>query len=108
MEIDDILKTEYSPDFDQIRKNMMAVSYYKYGPLKDNYKKHKTINAIGSLEKRLAKYKETGNTEFLADIANFAMIEFMQPQHPDAHYTPTDDGACEIDGFGINSLKVDF
>lgn len=108
MEIDNILKTEYSEQFDRLRKNMMVVSYYKYGPLKDNYKKHKTINAIGSLKKRLAKYEETGNTEFLADIANFAMIEFMQPQHPNAHYAPTDAGACEIDGFGINELKEEF
>lgn len=24
------------------------------------------------------------------DVANFAMIEFMLPRHPDAHYRPTD------------------
>jgi len=102
---DTILATEYSEKFDKIRKDMMIMSFYKYGPLQDNYKKHKTINAIGSLEKRLQKYKETGNTEFLADIANFAMIEFMNPQHANGHYTPTDEGACEIDGFGINELK---
>ena len=105
MEIKKILLTEYSERFDEIRKNMMVVSYYKYGAMKNNYKQLKTINAIGSLEKRLQKYKETGNTEFLADIANFAMIEYMYPQHPDAHYKATDDGACEIDGFGINELK---
>jgi hypothetical protein len=84
---------------------MMVVSYYKYGAIKDNYKIYKTIDAIGSLEKRLERYKETGNTEFLADIANFAMIEYMYPQHPDAHYNATDDGACEIEGFGINEIK---
>lgn len=105
MEIKDILKTEYSEKFDEIRKDMMCVSYYKYGAMKENYKQHKTIDAIGSLEKRLKKYKETGNTEFLADIANFAMIEFMYPQHEKAYYKPTDDGACEIDGFGINEMK---
>lgn len=31
---EDILRTEYSEKFDNIRKNMMIVSYYKYGPLK--------------------------------------------------------------------------
>jgi hypothetical protein len=100
----EILKTEYSEQFDIIRKNMMCMSYYKYGPLKDNYKTEKTINAIGSLEKRLQAYKETGNTELLADIANFAMIEFMFPQHPQAHYKGTD-GGYEIDGFGVNQLN---
>ena len=103
--IDEILKTEYSERFDKIRKDMMIVSYFKYGPLKDNYDKFKCIDAIGSLEKRLAKYKETGNTEFLADIANFAMIEFMFPSIPGAKYTPTDNGACDIAGFSINEIR---
>ena len=103
--IDEILKTEYSERFDSIRKDMMVVSYFKYGPLKDNYNNYKCIDAIGSLEKRLAKYKETGNTEFLADIANFAMIEFMFPSIPGAKYTPTDNGACDIAGFSINEIR---
>lgn len=105
VKMEQILETEYSEKFDEIRKDMMVMSYYKYGAMKDNYKKHKTIDAIGSLEKRLKKYKETGNTEFLADIANFAMIEFMYPQHPKAHYKPTDSGASEIDGFGVNEIR---
>ena len=32
-----ILKTEYSQEFDERRKNAMAISYYKYGPAKENY-----------------------------------------------------------------------
>lgn len=103
--INSILETEYSDRFDQIRKNMMVISYYKYGPLAENYKKFKSIDAIKSLEKRIEKYKETGNTEFLADIANFAMIEFMYPQHQHAHYTPIDNGACAIDGVSVNEIK---
>ena len=31
-EIDEILKGEYSEEFDRKRKNRVAVSYYKYGP----------------------------------------------------------------------------
>lgn len=102
---DEILSTEYSDRFDEIRKMMMVASYYKYGPLKDNYSTHKTINCIDSLEKRLKKYKETGNTEFLCDIANFAMIEFMSPQHEKAHYKPTDSGTCKISGMGVREIE---
>lgn len=105
MTTEEIIKQEYSERFDTIRKNMMIMSYYKYGALSENYKTEKTINAIGSLEKRLQRYKETGNTEFLADIANFAMIEFMYPQHEKAYYKPTDSGACAIDGFGMNEIR---
>lgn len=101
----EILATEYSEKFDNIRKNMMVVSFYKYGAMQENYKQEKTIDALGSLKKRLQKYEETGNTEFLADIANFAMIEFMYPQHANAFYKPTDNGACDIAGFGVNEVK---
>ena len=104
-DISQILATEYSERFDEIRKNMMVVSYFKYGPLSDNYEKYKCMDALGNIEKRLAKYRETGNTEFLADIANFAMIEFMHPSIPGAKYTPTDNGACEIAGFSINEIR---
>lgn len=85
MTSEQILSTEYSERFDTLRKNRMVVSFHKYGPLKINYG-DKLISAISNLEERLRLYKETGNTEYLADVANFAMIEFMFPQHPMAHY----------------------
>lgn len=103
--IEEILGTEYSTRFDDIRKNMMVVSYYKYGPMKDNYDKFKCLDALGNIEKRIEKYKETGNTEFLADVANFAMIEFMYPSVEGARYIPTDNGECDVVGFGVNEIK---
>ena len=104
-EIEEILNTEYSERFDKIRKDMMVMSYYKYGPMKDNYDKFKCMDAIGNIEKRLEKYRQTGNTEFLADVANFAMIEFMYPSIEGAAYVPTDSGACDIAGFSINEIR---
>lgn len=104
-DVNGILKTEYSEKFDEIRKAMMVTSYFKYGSMQENYEKFKCMDAIGNIEKRLAKYLETGNTEFLADVANFAMIEFMYPSIPGAKYTPTDNGACEIAGFSINEIR---
>lgn len=91
--------------FDKIRKDMMIMSYYKYGPMKENYDKFKCMDALGNIEKRIQKYKETGNTDFLADVANFAMIEFMYPSIEGARYTPTDTGACDIAGFSINEVR---
>lgn len=83
--MDNILQTEYSEHFDALRKNRMIISFHKYGPVKENYGE-RLVSAISNLEERLKLYKETGNTEYLCDIANFAMIEFMYPQHPDAHF----------------------
>lgn len=80
--------TEVSREFLQGMADRMGVSYCKYGAVADAYP-HK-VNAMESLQARLDKYARTGNTEWLMDVANFAMIEFMRPRHPDAHYRPTD------------------
>jgi hypothetical protein len=95
MDNEKILKTEYSTNFDELRKNRMVVSYHKYGPLSENYG-NKLVKAVNNLEKRLELYKQTGNTEYLLDVANFAMIEFMYPQHPKAHF----DNLSESPGLG--------
>lgn len=84
--VQEVLKTEFSNDFVDKMKNRMVQSYYKYGAVKDNAPKH---DAIAALEKRLALYKETGNTEWLVDVSNFAMIEYMAPNHPAAHFRAT-------------------
>lgn len=80
--------TEVSEDFVRGMRDRMAMSYFKYGPVRDAYP-HK-VNALESLRKRLEKYEDTGNTEWLIDAANFAMVEFMCPSHKRAHFKATD------------------
>lgn len=80
--------SEFSHQFVQGMADRMAVSYCKYGAVRDAYP-HR-VDAIASLRKRLEKYEQTGNTEWLMDVANFAMIEFMHPRHPEAHFRATD------------------
>jgi hypothetical protein len=82
--------SEVSEVFVQGMRDRMAMSFFKYGAVADAYP-HK-VNALESLRRRLEKYEETGNTEWLIDAANFAMIEFMRPAHKRAHYKPTDSG----------------
>lgn len=81
-------ESEVSEQFLQGMVDRMAVSYHKYGKVADAYP-HK-VNAIASLKERLRKYEYDGNTEWLMDVANFAMIEFMHPKHKEAHFRPTD------------------
>lgn len=108
MSRDEILKTEYSERFDKLRKDAMETSFYKYGPLRKNYDTYKCMYAVGNIQRRLDKYLETGNTEFLVDVANFAMIEFMYPSIKGAKYTPTATGACDTVGFGVNEINREF
>lgn len=96
---------EYSEMFDDKRKMRVKTSFYKYGSAVDNFGK-RYVDAIGSLEKCLTKYKDTGNTEYLCDLANYAMFEFMYPQHPDAHFRATESHeSAGIVGLSVNEAK---
>jgi hypothetical protein len=91
-------ETEFSTTFAQGMADRMAVSFFKYGLVAEAYPKK--VNAIESLKTRLDLYLNggevkgvnigAGNTEYLMDVANFAMIEFMHPKHPKAFFKPTD------------------
>lgn len=83
-----VLKSEVSRRFHDLMTAAMLTSFYKYGALADGYPER--VHAVESLQLRLLKYAETGNAEYLVDVANFAMIEFMHPAHPDATFTATD------------------
>ena len=99
------IKNEYSDKFDELRKNRVEVSFYKYGPAKDNFSTG-NVQAIPTLERCLQKYKDTGNTEYLCDAANYAMFEFMFPQHPKAHFRATDSGeSAGIVGMSVKELE---
>lgn len=98
----DILASEYSTRFDELRQNRMIMSYHKYGAARLNYDTG-CCDAIKSLEERLKLYKETGNTEWLVDVANFAMLEYMYPQHKKAHFRATSsDESPGVVGVPIN------
>lgn len=96
---------EYSEEFDRLRKNRVETSFYKYGSVKQNFGSG-NVQAIPTLELCLQKYKDTGNTEYLCDLANYAMFEFMYPQHPKAHFRATDSGeSAGIVGMSANEIK---
>lgn len=83
-----ILDRDWSQEFVELMQNRIVVSHYKYGWISDCYDSG-LAKAIESLEKRLELYKQTGNREWLVDVANFAMIEYTHPQHKDAHFRAT-------------------
>ena len=87
-EIEPMLKTQVSDQFLSGMVARMEMSYFKYGDVADAYP-HK-IDAMASLDQRLKKYQDTGNTEFLIDAANFCMIEFMFPRKAGAFFQATD------------------
>lgn len=100
-----IPSTEYSKNFDTLRKNRVAVSFYKYGTAKRNFGEH-LINAIETAAMCVEKYKKTGNTEYLCDAANYMMFEFMYPSVEGAYFKPTNSSeSAGISGFAIKELE---
>jgi hypothetical protein len=96
--------SEFSDEFAQGMYDRMAVSFFKYGKVADAYPDK--VNAIESLKKRLSNYETDGNTEWLMDVANFAMIEFMRPRHSKAHFKGTDgDNTGRVTTKGVRTVK---
>lgn len=98
------VEREYSEEFDKGRKARVMVSYYKYGPARENFGSGR-VDAIGSLELCLEKFKKTGNTEYLMDVANYAMFRWMFPM-PGEYFRKTDsDESAGTVGTPINMEK---
>lgn len=71
-------------------KEAIEMSHYKYGYVSKTYPE--LAQAYKCIQERLDLYLKTHNTEYLVDVANFAMIEFMCPAFKDSKYNPTDSG----------------
>lgn len=99
------MSKEYSDEFDKLRKNRVATSFYKYGSAKDNFLTG-NVQAIPTLELCLNKYKETGNLDYILDLCNYAMFEFMYPQHPKAHFRATESHeSAGIVGMSVKEIE---
>lgn len=81
--------TEVDRDFLQGMINRMAISYAKYGEVKDAMRGHR-VDAMKTAQLCIDAYNQDGNTEHLMDAANYLMMEFMFPQRDDARFEATD------------------
>ena len=104
MSSEEILKTDYSKPFDDKRKALICQSYYKYGKASRNFATG-NVDAIGSLERCLEKFKQTGNTEYLCDIANYAMFRYMFPQNGEYFKHTDSDDSAGIVGMSVREME---
>lgn len=72
----DVLKTEYSDEFDRLRKNRVEVAFYKYGAARDNFGGGR-VDALATAELCIDAFKRDKNAEHLIDAANYLMFRFM-------------------------------
>lgn len=92
---------EYSEAFDKERKHRVEVSYYKYGPARDNFGSGR-VDALATAERCIDAFKKDHNTEHLVDAANYLMFRYMFPM-PGEFFKATDsDGSVGTVGTPIN------
>lgn len=93
--------TDYSEEFDRLRKNRVAVSFYKYGSARDNFGSGR-VDAIATAELCIEAFKKDHNTEHLVDAANYMMFRYMYPM-PNEFFKATDSsGSVGTVGTPIN------
>ena len=54
--MNEVLKREYSAQFDKERQNRIEISYYKYGPARDNFGSGR-VDAIKTAELCIEAFK---------------------------------------------------
>ncbi len=82
--------TEWSHDFERLMRNRLLIGRFRYGKL--NRTSETNYDRVGSAITRLKRYQETGNLEYLVDVANLCLLEFEHSTHPDKHFEAIDDG----------------
>jgi hypothetical protein len=97
----EVLSKQFSEDFVRKMKARVFMGYHRYGESK-RYKEETKYDILKTVEKHLRLYNETGNSERLVDAANYLMIEFMHPQHPNAHFKADEE---EDEGKRIGIVK---
>lgn len=82
--IEDLRRSEWSADFEQLMRNRLVMGAFRYGKLGAQFKPQ--WDRMWSIAKRAAEYERTGNLELLVDIANLCLLEFVEGRHPNRHF----------------------
>ena len=94
-------ESEYSTEFDEMRRNRVAVSFYKYGPAKKNFGEGR-VDALKTAELCIEAFKKDHNTEHLVDAANYLMFRYMYPLGEERFEATDSSGSVGTVGTPIN------
>jgi hypothetical protein len=88
--LEDLVQTEWSPEFEQLMRNRLLMGALRYGTLEHKRKVGSKWDLMGAVKKKIALYDETGNLEYLVDISNYCLLEFECGAHPKRHFHALD------------------
>jgi hypothetical protein len=87
--INDLTRSEWCREFERLQRNRLIIGALRYGLMgKPGKPKYDRVNCM---RRRLDQYCRTGNLEHLVDVANIAMLEFVEGDHPLQHFAAGDD-----------------
>ena len=93
--------SDYNEEFDRLRRNRVEVSYYKYGPARDNFGAGR-VDALATADRCLDAFRRDHNSEHLLDAANYLMFRFAYPLPGDYFQATDSDGSVGTVGVPIN------
>lgn len=85
----EVRRTTWDENFFTLMWNRLLFGRLRYG--RKDLQKQTPYDYPKAIEIKIKAYKETGNTELLVDIGNYAMLEFRFGKHPNKHFAATDD-----------------
>lgn len=88
--LEQLSMSEWDKEFETLMRNRLIMGAFRYGLLAE--KNDTPHDNVGSAISRLNKYRESGNTELLVDVANICLVEFKCGHHPNKHFSSVDDG----------------
>lgn len=79
---------EWSEEFIRGMKTRLQMGTLRYGPL--GFGRRRVDQVEHQIVSRWKEYRRTGNREHLIDLANFALCEYVERNHPKSHFRPLD------------------
>jgi hypothetical protein len=93
IDINELYLTEWSLEFEKLMQNRLVMGGLRYGKMGHGSipKGKPAYDRVGSIKKRLGFFEETGNSEWLVDVANMCLLIFEERQHENFHFDSKDD-----------------
>lgn len=90
--LEELSKTEWSTEFEKRMRNRLIFGAYRYGQMGHGRipAGKPTYDRCESVRKRLGFFEQTGNAEWLVDIANLALLIYEERVHPKFHFKHID------------------
>jgi hypothetical protein len=82
--------TEWCGEFEINMRNRLIMGAMRYGKM--NAPNKPKYDRVSDMIRRLKEYGLSGNLENLVDVANLAMMEYVEGEHPNRHFESSDDG----------------